>query len=539
MSDETKNKEEKSGESNETFGAINSIKHDEKAEKIVGAMGYVADRINSTALEVFLTAGKADYQKADEIARAYYKSNYCQAMAAAANDKFTGSLPDGWPFEGDFDSFYGIPPVYKFGYEKRPLEMAVVLYLAQHPNIDPIAPASLTESETKEIKQLAKLALALYKRGEEGDIFKQENGEIDYFSILASFLYAAVIGVQPKQGETPTKRAEAKRTGAMVDFPARALSITDKDYQHALTPYINKFAYIALLDADFFSKLSFEGGKLSYIGSDVGPAEVREAADNGRKTEIVKTLDIQLLRTIFTAIYNNAISVHGGNITVYLPAFCKAMGVDVQTGKANDIFGKINQFSTFLGYTDGGSFYKLLSFSKYDADANTITFDSPYMNMIIQKIQERNTITEKNGEQHLNPGYGYLVHTDIANERNKAAVEIVQIIVALLLQRGGKNFDSKGKRRKGEKVTGHKKFSAIVDEIPMLKDRIEGSDQSNINRQLSRAFKKAYELLKTKTDVYQYFVNLEIPDVVPTATTLKLILTYAHDGINPDYEQPK
>lgn len=360
---------------------------------------------------------------------------------------------------------------------------------------------------------------------------KKENREISYVEAVK-----AVVEGRKKN----TKRKAEQSAGAITDIPSRVISITDKNYQHALTPYINKFAYIALVEKDFFSKLSFEGGKISYIGSDIGPAEIRAAAANGRKTEIVKTLDIQLLRTIFTAIYYNAIGVNGGNVTVYLPDFCKAMGVDMQTGKPNDIFGKINQFSTFLGYTDDGSFYKLLGFSKYDADANTITFDSPYMNMIIQKIRERNTITKRNGDQYLNPGCSRLVHTSIANERNKAAVEIVQIIVALLQQRGGKNLNSEGKRIKGEKVTGHKKFSAIVDEIPMLKDRIEEGDKSNINRQLSRAFKKAYELLRIKTDVYQYFVNLEISDVVPTATTLnKLILTYAHDGINPEYKQPK
>lgn len=222
MSDETGAKNEKNGKIDELFvvardsmqsngnsiieGLFRTIGNSllRADDNIVGAMYYVADRINAASLDIFLTAGRGNLQKADEMALAYCKNNYSQAAAAAGNCEFTGKLPDGWPDKDRF--YYQLPQVFQHDYEKRPLEVAVVLYLAQHPSIDPVAPASLTDEEIKEITKLAKEALALYKRGEESDTFKQSNGEVNYTNIFAGFIYAVTL----KQTQDTKTRAPQK-----------------------------------------------------------------------------------------------------------------------------------------------------------------------------------------------------------------------------------------------------------------------------------------------------------------------------------------
>jgi hypothetical protein len=44
-------------------------------------------------------------------------------------------------------------------------------------------------------------------------------------------------------------------------------------------------------------------------------------------------------------------------------------------------------------------------------------------------------------------------------------------------------------------------------------------------------------LLKEKTDVYKYYNNLKIPEIIPTVTTLDQVLEISHTGINKDYKK--
>lgn len=433
--------------------------------------------------------------------------------------------------------------------ERIALQNIALYYFATHKDIDPQASGSIGEAEKAEMSALLDKALALLE------------GMSGSPRLALAEAVGQTIGVL-----TGTKKAAAKATGAITDTYERALSITAKDYQWALTPYPNPTAFIAPFDDAFMAKLAFIDGKLSFLESKAGEAEIKKAA-KGRKMELVKDLDIQLLRSLFTAIYHNAQSIKGGNVTVYMPTFCKAMGVDLLLPgkepakdingneipiKANDILGKVAQFRNCVGVTKDGSIYALLNFSKYDRENNTITFDSPYMNMIIEQLDESNKRTSSSGETYLNPRYSYLVHSSIGNEKNKAAIEIVHIILALLHQRGGmsdrqlkqindvKKAKAKGTRIKAaapasaepadKTVTAHKKYSEIVHEIPILDERI-GRDTANAsNVQLKRAFKKAFELLRTKTDAYQYFIDLQIPEITPTITTLDSVLTIKHKG---------
>ena len=133
------------------------------------------------------------------------------------------------------------------------------------------------------------------------------------------------------------------------------------------------------------------------------------------------------------------------------------------------------------------------------------------------------------------------MYSTIANERNKTAVEIVNRIITGLQQRGAipdaKLKQNKRKRnippiRISYKIT----YNGIIDGIPTLTQTLETSSTANKNVQLARAFEKAFELLRTKTDVYQYYINLKIPETAPTTTTLTDTMAITHEGVNGEYK---
>ena len=70
-----------------------------------------------------------------------------------------------------------------------------------------------------------------------------------------------------------------------------------------------------------------------------------------------------------------------------------------------------------------------------------------------------------------------------------------------------------------------------------LKEKIEEqSEAKHINQTLKRHFSKAYKLMKTKTDFYKYFIDLEIPEIIPTKTTFETdVIKIKHNGKNKDY----
>ena len=57
------------------------------------------------------------------------------------------------------------------------------------------------------------------------------------------------------------------------------------------------------------------------------------------------------------------------------------------------------------------------------------------------------------------------------------------------------------------------------------------------NTILKNSFSKAYELLKEKTDIYKYYIDLQISEIVPTITTIEQIIKISHSGKNANYKK--
>jgi hypothetical protein len=172
-----------------------------------------------------------------------------------------------------------------------------------------------------------------------------------------------------------------------------------------------------------------------------------------------------------------------------------------------------------------------------------------------------------------------LIHGTIANERNKVAIEIVCNIISLLQQRGEikppkdsltadkietivKNAVKKGIREEfnniqdddsdieeGVLTSAHKKISELIKEIPILEealnkptiDKNTGMPKPKTakakNTILQNSFSKAYELLKEKTDIYKYYIDLQINEIVPTVSTTDQIIEISHSGKNANYKK--
>lgn len=345
--------------------------------------------------------------------------------------------------------------------------------------------------------------------------------------------------------------------GLITSVGGRQLSITDIDYQYALTPLRNSNAYISPLRDEIMQKLTFESGKLSILGSE--PADLKKETKNGLQE--IKNLDLPLLREIFTAVYKTAVYGDAHTVTIHIPSFCREMGIDVrrvpeQEEKAedkaddeqakplkfNDVFAKMRQFENCIGISKG-VYYELMRTIMIDPDRDLMTIAVPYMNHVLREIRDKNIVRDKEGKElYINPGYSRLMHTTIASERNKPAVEIVNRIITGLMQRGSIP-DAKlrqNKRKKNiqpDRVTYKITYSGLIDNIPLLKESLAEGSTASKNVRLARAFKKAFELLHTQTDVYQYYVGLKIPEIVPNTSALADTLTITHEGENGNYKQ--
>jgi hypothetical protein len=347
--------------------------------------------------------------------------------------------------------------------------------------------------------------------------------------------------------------------------------ITDKNLSHALTPYPNKYAYIQQISKKYFDSLDFnpEDGTMRTKDNSLEPITLKDIETRSN----LKELDLPLLRTLYTAIYSYASKIDTDTVTIPLPTLAKYMGINARgegdKSRAGELMEKITSFRHVLGVMNNGNVYPLLVFFGYNKAANTITFGSPYMNRVILALNENNKITPKGKPPYIKPNHSFLVHANIANERNKSAVEIVHVIVCLLMQRGEQQKEKeeltsakieaaaqRGAQKGVQKefsddpadnsethtepptiTKAHKAFREIIEEIPQLSEALENAGATSTkNNILKRSFSRAYELLKEKTDVYKYYNNLIIPDIIPTSGTLDSVLNITHEGINKKYK---
>ena len=345
------------------------------------------------------------------------------------------------------------------------------------------------------------------------------------------------------KGQKPQR---TQRAGNLVSAGFYQYVISDKKYQGALTTQANKNAYIALMNPDFFKRLDFENGTVMF---DKETAGIVKQYSKGKYTD-VQDLDFPLLQQLYTAAVKSNIRHDAFTITVSLPQFFREMGIEVSKGNAPDIMGKLHSFENCVGIMPGTqTVSKLFSIIQLDMKNQTMTFAVPYIMRLFEVLGEKNHIEKKTRQGALidyqQPYHNTLVHSSIAKERNKTAVELVYLITTGLLQRGYipdiQTYRKKGaKTQYPERVTYSISFRSLINDAPLLRGRIQSyKDVSNKNNALRRAFEKAYQLIDKKTDAAEWFVDLHGNRIIPTMATLDDELIFTHNGRNGDYKPKK
>ena len=351
---------------------------------------------------------------------------------------------------------------------------------------------------------------------------------------------------QQKAREQGQKPQRTQRAGNLVSAGFYQYLISDKKYQGALTTQANKNAYIALMNPDFFKRLDFENGTVMF---DQETAGIVKQYSKGKYTD-VQDLDFPLLTQIYTAAVKSNIRHDAFTITVSLPQFFREMGIETSKGNAPDVMAKLHSFENCVGIMPGTqTVSKLFSIIQLDMKNQTMTFAVPYIMKLSEVLAEKNHVEKKTRQGALidyqQPYHNTLVHSSIAKERNKTAVELVYLITTGLLQRGYipdiQTYRKKNAKTKyPERVTYSISFRSLINDAPLLRGRIQSyKETSNKNNALRRAFEKAYQLIDKKTDAAEWFIDLQGNRIVPTMATLDDELTFTHNGRNGDYKPKK
>ena len=342
-----------------------------------------------------------------------------------------------------------------------------------------------------------------------------------------------------------TSANKAARGNQLVSAGYYQIAISDKKYKFALTTKRNKSAYIQVVKPGFFEKLDFTGGVITW------DREVAGVIRNNRRGsyEDIQDIDPALLTQIYTAAVKAHKSHNGYTITVYFHKFLREMGIDPGKNNAPDIMRKLQSFENCVGVMQGtGIIAKLFSIIEINAADDTMTFAAPYIFRLIDELESKNKIERKTKDgdyEYIAPYHNMLVYSTIANERNKTAVELVYLIIAGLHQRGkvpdANTYAKKDMQHKDPRlITYQTSFGSLVDDTSILSGRIEAyKSTADKNKALRRAFEKAYQLIETKTDAGEYFIDLQIPKIIPTISTLDDKLTITHHGVNGDYRQKR
>lgn len=351
---------------------------------------------------------------------------------------------------------------------------------------------------------------------------------------------------QTDQTTEKTKRHTVQKAAAaqrIVSAGFYQTIISDKDYEFALTAKKNNNAYVAIGNPELFSNLDLKDGTVTCNDQVMGTIKKNTRG----KYEDISEINFPFLVQTYTAAFKSAQTVKGYTLTVYIPQFFKEMGVDINGGKSADIMKQINAFKDLVGIMpQEQTVSTVFSIIDIDMTKQTMTFAAPYFFRLFDKLDAKNHIERntKKGEliSYDRPYHNRLVHSTIANERNKTAVELVYLLTTGLLQRGFKpdagTYKKKNtKNANSDIVTYSITFRTLLNNTQLLRGRINDYPTiSDKNKALRRAFEKAYALLQTKTDAPQYFCDLQWNSCIPTMTTLDDVLTFTHTGRNGKYK---
>lgn len=435
-------------------------------------------------------------------------TNYAQALLALESlEDVSSKRPDLW----------SDPPI--------PIKrIAVLIFFSVYPDIKITAHASLTSDQLENIRtgfhQFNDYVEANGAPGKEYETF------LRFFGLEPASMPAEEISKK----EYRTKR----KSGATTETPRYIATPTLPSYQYSLSLFQAGNAYLQpISNAD---GLTFKNGALYFNDLPVSMAQL----ENMKTKERIEAIDLPLLRIFYSIILSDFEANHqelSGVLTLYVPDFAKKIGLGRNINKqdVNLLVKKAQSFHNVVGVlrvdqygAPRESIFPVLNFEGYDAQSNTISFSSPYMNHVIEEVYGASVRRDKRGAPRLKANgdplrissHSYLVKSEIYKERNKAAVENVIILIAMIEQAGNN--------------TPKIKASTLIERNPQLQDRLENAkDKKSL---LKRTFAKTWELLQTMTRLQEVYKDIQLPDPknpasIPTPARLNdTVFTFPHKG---------
>ena len=328
------------------------------------------------------------------------------------------------------------------------------------------------------------------------------------------------------------RRTKAK-AGDTAKIPAKLPIITNPAYQNALTFIKNASAYLQSLSDT--SNLKYSAGTFLYNGLPATQEKLSPLYTN----ENLEAFNLPLLLALYGIILYSSPLADGWDYdkktTIYFPEFANKIGKAPNIGKRDitEYTNDIRSFQTVVGIigngTNGNGILPVISYVEQDEQTHTISFSSPYMVKLMHDIHEASIrknkkgqpLLKKNGEPMMLPSHSYIVDMSIVSEKNKKALEIVFVIVALIEQAGN--------------GTPHIRADTIISRCPRLHKSLAGQSAGNKNNLLKRAFSKAWDLLREKTALATVYNNIQLPnakdiEAIPTSSTLSMVFTFPHSG---------
>lgn len=343
-------------------------------------------------------------------------------------------------------------------------------------------------------------------------------------------------------------KAIAEKESPLDTCPERLAVPTAINYEYSISLHQEGKAFLQKLTMST-DGLQFENGEMFFNGA-LEPISTVELQDM-RTNEGIEEIDIPLLTMYYSIILakfqeriKQGLDFGTANdmvTRIYVPDFIRCLEIisDGSGGseeKIANIMRKTRAFHNIVGihYVPRNgkihkSYFPVMNFEGYDYETNTISFFSPYLNYIVQKIysvsircdKKGNPRLKRNGQPLLYPNNSFLIKPSIVSERNKAAIINVIIIVQLIEQAG-------------DKGTPHIKASTLIERNEALKARLH--KDTHPNRLLSRVFKKTWELLRTHTTLLETYDSIILPDPnditkIPTPSNMNtLVLEFPHKG---------
>lgn len=395
-----------------------------------------------------------------------------------------------------------------------------------------------------------------------------------------------------------TAREQAINKGAIMSVGGRITDISHKDYSGWLDEVPNDSAYLSYVGEDYWKGIEIDHAGNIYEGDEARvlravrsqDAKIKRAFKAGTFGNERPPEHERINKEVMRALLKATIAENGGIRTIYLPAFAaelnenykidideyddngelnekgkqnkeaaekrakeaeqaRARGEKVYTKEKPSIMQQFYSLDYWAGVLDRNDITRTAVIVGLNKEAQTIDVVLPYIDKIRQRMREAQEIeAAAHNRAYLLPAYQDLVHANMESERNKLAVDLVYTIIDKLMQRGSKpassfkenqpEGDQVEEKPAGEKIVYRTKYSTLINDTPLLAMAYKNANGSKREYDvLNRTFKKAFQLLRKKTDIYEYFTDLNIPDVPPTKRTIDDLFVITHRGMNPKYKK--